>query len=101
MHTKHPKTLLVVVAEGALERLLLEEARAQGAQAWSVVDVRCGGVEGVREGSWEADRSVEIRLVCEPAVADALADTVMQRFAPHYQVALYFAPVQVLRPDRY
>jgi len=101
MQVKHPKTLLVLVAEAAIERALLELARERGAQSWTVMDVRAAGVEGQREGSWEADRTVEIRLVCEPAVADALAAEVMAHYAPNYQVALYFAAVQVLRPDRY
>lgn len=101
MQAKHPKTLLVLVAEAAIERTLLELARERGAQSWTVTDVRAAGVEGEREGRWEADRTVEIRLVCEPAVADALAAEVMARYAPHYQVALYFAAVHVLRPERY
>lgn len=102
MQAKHDKTLLMIVAEAALETVLLEEAQARGAQSWSVVDVRsAGGLEGVREGRWEADRTVEIRLVCDPAVADALAEAVLKRYAPNYQVSLVFLPVQVLRPERY
>lgn len=102
MHDKHAKTLLMIVAEAALEPLLLEEARAHGAQSWSVFEVRsAGAIDGVREGRWEADRTVELRLVCDPAVADALAETVLKRYAPNYQVSMYFLPAQVLRPERY
>ncbi len=101
MSPKHPKTLLVIAAEAAIERALLREARELGAQAWTVTDVRSAGIEGLREGQWEADRTVEIRLVCEPDVADAIAAQVLAEYAPNYQVAMYFAAVSVLRPDHF
>jgi nitrogen regulatory protein P-II 2 len=98
---KHPKTLLVIVAEAALEKALVRDARERGAQGWTVVEVHGAGLEGVREGAWEADRTVEIKLVCDATVADAIAEHVMATYARHYAVALWFADVQVLRPERY
>ena len=55
--SKHPKTLLVIVAEAVLERRLVHDARERGAQGWTVTEVHGGGHEGVREGAWEADRT--------------------------------------------
>ena len=101
MIAKHPKTLLVVTAEAVLEKALVRDARERGVQAWSVSEVHGAGREGVREGAWEADRTIELKLICERAVADAVAEHVIATYAPHYAVALYFAEVQVLRPDRF
>jgi Ni/Co efflux regulator RcnB len=101
MIPKHPRTLLVIVAEAVIEKTLLREARERGAQSWTVSDVRGAGREGVREGAWEADRTVEIRLVCEAEVADAIAAHVLYSHAPNYQIAMYFAPVSVLRPGHF
>lgn len=101
MIAKHPKTLLVVTAEAVLEKTLVRDARERGVQAWSVSEVHGAGREGVREGAWEADRTIELKLICERAVADAVAEHVIATYAPHYAVALYFAEVQVLRPDRF
>jgi len=98
---KHPKTLLVIVAEAVLERALVREARERGAQSWTVAEVHGAGREGVREGDWEADRTVEIRVICDAPVADAIAEHVMATYAAHYSVTMYFAAVQVLRPDRF
>jgi len=98
---KHPKTLLVIVAEAVLERALVREARERGAQSWTVAEVHGAGREGVREGDWEADRTVEIRVICDAPVADAIAEQVMATYAAHYSVTMYFAAVQVLRPDRF
>ncbi len=101
MSRHHPKTLLVIVAEAVLEKPLVRDARERGAQGWTVTEVHGAGREGVREGSWEADRTVEIKVICDPAVADAIADHVMTTYAAHYSVAMYFSTVGVLRPDRF
>jgi uncharacterized protein len=73
-------------------------ARAQG---WTVSEVHGAGREGVREGAWEADRTIELKMICDAAVADAIAEHVLATYAPHYSVAMYFSAVQVLRPERY
>ena len=98
---KHPKTQLVIVAEAVLEKALVRDARERGAQAWTVSEVRGGSLEGVRDGDWEADRTIELRLVCDPPVADRIAAHVLETYAPHYSVVMHFAEVQVLRPERY
>lgn len=99
--TKHPKTLLVIVAEAVLEKNLVRDARQRGAQGWTVSEVHGAGREGVREGDWEADRTIELKVICNEAVADAIAEHVLATYAPNYSVAMYFSPVQVLRPERF
>jgi hypothetical protein len=98
---KHARTLLVIVAEAALEKLLVDEIRRLGASFWTIGEVHGAGREGVRDGDWEADRTIELKVLCEPPVADAIAQRVMAAYAPHYSVALYFSEVGVLRPQRY
>ena len=98
---KHRKTLLVIVAEGVLEKPLVRDASERGAQGWTVSEVRGASRDGVREGAWEADRTIELKIVCEDAVADAIADHVLAVYAPNYSLALYFSAVEVLRPDRF
>lgn len=101
MTSKHARTLLVVVTEAVLEKNLVRDVRALGAQAWTLSDVRSAGSEGVREGAWEADRTIELKVVCQTAVADAIAEHVLATYAPHYSVAMYFSAVWVSRPERY
>lgn len=101
MMDKHPKTLLVIVAEAALEKALVRDARERGAHRWSIGEVHGAGDEGEREGAWEADRTIELKLICDAAVADAIAAHVLATYAPHYSVAMYFADVKVLRPERF
>lgn len=99
--TRHPKTLLVIVAEAALEKNLLRDARGHGAQGWTVSEVHGAGREGVREGAWEADRTIELKVICDDTVADTLAEHVVRTYAQNYSVALYFSSVSVLRPERF
>jgi nitrogen regulatory protein PII len=99
--TKHPKTLLVIIAEAPLEKLLARELRPLGAHGWTVGEVHGAGHERVREGAWEADRTIEMKIICDAEVADAIAEHVLQHYAAHYSIAMYFSPVAVLRPQRY
>jgi hypothetical protein len=98
---KHAKTLLVINAEAVLEKNLSRDVRERGAQGWTVTEVHGASLEGVREGAWEADRTIEMKVICDEAVADAIAEHVLATYAPHYSVALWFTSVQVLRPERY
>ena len=98
---KHAKTLLVIVAEAALEKALLRDVHERGAHGWTVSDVRGGGRGGVREGAWEADRTIELKVICDAAVADAIAEHVLGTYAPNFGLALWFSEVAVVRGDRY
>jgi nitrogen regulatory protein P-II 2 len=98
---KHPKQLLVIIAEAALEKRLVADVRQAGALGYTVHDVRGGSAESTREGRWEADRTIELKVICEPAVADAIAEHVLASYAAHYGLTLFFADVSVLRPDKF
>lgn len=98
---KYPKKLLVLIAEAALEKRLVSDVMRLGALGYTVHDVRGGSQHAVREGQWDADRTVEIKVVCDEVVADAIATHVIATHAPHFGVTLYFADVQVLRPEKY
>ena len=97
----HPRKLLVVIAEAALEKSLIEDARRLGAQGYTLTEVRGSGRGGRRDGDWEADRSIELKVICEVAVAEALAAHVLAQYGPNYAVTLYLADVDVLRPEKF
>lgn len=99
--TKHPRMLLVIIAEAALEKQLVADVKRLGAHGYTVYDVRGEGSMGVREGAWEADRTIEMKVICEAAVADQIAEHVMGQYGPNFAVTLFFANVQVLRPHKF
>jgi nitrogen regulatory protein P-II 2 len=95
------KKLVVVITEAVLERPLIELARNSGALGYTVHDVRGAGQHDKREGSWEADRSIEMKIICAADVADRIAEAVVARFGNHYGLTLFVADVAVLRPQKY
>ena len=97
----HARKLLVIICEAALERDLIRDARQFGAAGYTITDVRGGGPGGEREAEWEADRSIEVKVICDAAIADSLAEHVLAAYAPHYAVTLFTADVGVFRPQKY
>jgi nitrogen regulatory protein P-II 2 len=97
----HSRKLLVVVAEAALEKRLIADLRREGAQGYTVHDVRGGSEHAVREGFWEADRTIELKVVCDEAVAQRLAAHVLAQYAPHFGVTLFLSDVAVFRPEKF
>ncbi len=99
--TKHAKKLLVIIAEAALEKRLVADVHQAGAHGYTVHDVRGGSAYSTREGDWEADRTIEMKVICEPPVAEAIAAHVLATYTPHYGLTLFFADVAVLRPEKF
>jgi len=97
----HPRKLLVIIAEAALEKVLVEDAKRLGALGYTVHDVRGGGRHGTRAGDWEADRSIEMKVIATPAIADAIAQHVLAAYCPNYPITLFLADAQVLRPEKF
>jgi nitrogen regulatory protein P-II 2 len=98
---KHPKKLLVIIAEAALEKSLGQDVKRLGAQGYTVADVRGAGHTGEREGAWEADRTIEMKVVCEADVADKIAQHVLDTYGQNFGLTLFFADVAVLRSEKY
>lgn len=98
---KHPKKLLVIIAEAALEKRLVADVRQAGAHGYTVHDVRGGSAHATRAGDWEADRTIEMKVICEADVADAIAAQVLARYGAHHGLTLFFADVAVLRPEKF
>ncbi len=97
----HPKKLLVIMAEAALERALVQDVKRLGAHGYTVYDVRGAGAAGEREGAWEADRTIEMKVICDADVADRIAQAVLASYGQNYGLSMFFADVTVLRADKY
>jgi nitrogen regulatory protein P-II 2 len=98
---KHPRRLLAIITEAALEKSLARDARRLGAHGYTVSDVRGAGHSGIREGSWEADRSIEMKIICDAEIADRIAAHVLEQYGANFGLTLFFADVEVLRPGKF
>ena len=98
---KHPKQLLTIITEAALEKHLIADAKRLRAQGYTVLDVRGGSVHATHEGQWEADRMIEVKIICDTNVADSIATHVMENYASHYSISMFFGLVEVIRNEKY
>jgi nitrogen regulatory protein P-II 2 len=98
---QHPKKLLVIIAEAALEKRLIQDAKRMGAQGYTVYDVRGGSQDATHEGAWEADRMIEMKIICDAPIASAIAEHALAQYAPHHGLSLFFTDVAVLRPAKF
>jgi nitrogen regulatory protein P-II 2 len=101
MMEQHSRTLLVVIAEASLERLLIADAKRLGALGYTVYECHGGGMHGDREGSWEADRSISLNLICAHDAAQRIAQHILDQYSKHYAVSLYTQPVGVFRAEKF
>lgn len=99
--SKHPRQLLVIIAESLIESLLIDDVMRMGAHGYTVADVRGRGASGTREGNWEADRTIRMEVVCDADVADLIGKHILDKYASHYGVTMYFSDVQVFRPEKF
>jgi len=97
----HPRKMLVIIGEAALEKNLVRDARSFGAHGYTICDVRGGGERGDREARWEADRSIEMKVICDEAVAAKLAEHVLAAYASNYALTLFTTDVGVFRPKKF
>jgi nitrogen regulatory protein P-II 2 len=97
----HARKLLVIITEAALEKSLTGDVMRLGALGYTVHDVRGGGHRGTRAGDWDADRSIEMKVIATDAVANAIGRHVLETYCLHYSVAMFLAEGSVLRPEKY
>jgi nitrogen regulatory protein P-II 2 len=97
----HARKLVVIIAEGALEKALVKEVLAHGAHGYTVSDVRGGGRHGTREAAWEADRNIRIEVICDAAVAERITASLQERFMKNYATTIYVSDIAVLRPEKF
>jgi nitrogen regulatory protein P-II 2 len=98
---KHSRKLLVIITEAVLEKKLIADCLRLGAQGYTVHDVRGGSRLGTREALWEADRSIELKVICMANVAEEIAQHALAQYAQHHSLSMYLADVEVARPGKF
>ena len=97
----HPKTLLVIIGESALEKFLVRDIKGFGAHGYTIVDVRGGGEHGTRDAEWEGSRSIRMEVICEETVAEKIVEHVIANYAKNFSLSLYVSAVGVIRKEKY
>jgi nitrogen regulatory protein PII len=97
----HPRKLVVIITEAALEPLLVKDVLRLGAQGYTLSDVRGGGRHGARDAAWEGDRNVRMEVICDEQVAAAIAEHVRAEYSANYATTIFTADIGVLRPEKF
>lgn len=103
--TTHRRCQLTIIAEYVLEEKLIALAARLGAHGYTVHEVRGGSFsadgERRREGAGETDRTIEMKVICERAVAEQVAQQLLEQFAGNFSVRVLLTEVEVFRPGMY
>jgi hypothetical protein len=94
-------TLVTIVTDASFERRLIEDIERLGARGWTVTDARGKGTEGEREPGWDTIGNIRIEVVCDPPVAERIADHVSAAYFEYYAIFLYLSDVRVPRGEKF
>lgn len=95
------RKLVTIIAEAALEGMLVEDVERLGAHGYTVTEARGKGSRGVRAGSWDASSNIRVEIVCDDRTADAIINHVEQTYYRDFAMILFVSAVDVLRPDKF
>jgi hypothetical protein len=95
------RTLVTIVTEGVLERMIVQDVKRLGAHGYTVVEARGEGSRGVRGADWEHSSNVRIETICERSVAEAIMAHLSENYYANYAMIAYLMEVEVLREDKF
>lgn len=93
--------LVTIICESVLEERVVELLRECGAHGHTAFDVRGSGSQGERSADMLETGNVEIRVIVQPTVAEALLRMLQQDLFTAYAMIAYETEVRVLRPDKF
>ncbi|MDH5271886.1 MAG: transcriptional regulator [Gammaproteobacteria bacterium] len=97
----YTRRMVTIVTESALERTLVAELESLGVRGFTITDARGKGSRGLRQSDWAQEGNIRVEVICDPAVADNIAERVRAKFYDHYAMILFLQDVSVLRSDKF
>lgn len=95
------RKLLTIICETDIERKLSDDVMALGAHGYTVTEARGRGAHGERDAAWAPSGNIRMEVICEAAVADAIAAHLRKTYFANYSMVLYMADVEVLRDEKF
>lgn len=97
----HPRKLLTIITEAALEKALVREIEQLGATGYTVTDARGKGTRGVRSARWDACSNIRIEIIANNETATKIAAHLRDHYYSDYAMSIYVVDVGVLRPMKF
>lgn len=96
----HRKKLLTVITEVALEGTLVRDFERLGAGGYTITDARGKGTRGVRNAGWDISSNIRIEIICDAALAEAIAGHLQANYYDNYAMAIWLTDIDLWRPSR-
>jgi len=97
---KIPLTKVTIIAEGLLEREIVELTRRNGATGYTLAKVEGKGSRGVRASDWEG-RNMRLEVIVDESTADAILEELAATYFDDYAVIAWLTRVDVLRGRKF
>ena len=95
------RKLVTIIAESALESLLIGDLKRFGVTGYTVWDVRGEGTRGKRKGDCDQSRSICLTTICQGDLAQAVLEHLAATYFEDYAIVAYLSDVQVHRGNRF
>ena len=87
--------LLTIICEAILESDLERELPALGVHGYTISDARGSGAHGRRSGAWRKEGNIRVDILCEPALAERVAEHLRRAYEANYGLLIFSTPVRV------
>ena len=101
MGTTHPRKLVTIVTEAALESAITRDVERLGARGYTITDARGKGSRGVRNAGWEASSNIRIEVICETGSALAILQHLTAHYYDDFAMIIFTSDVEILRPEKF
>ncbi|MCP5279191.1 MAG: transcriptional regulator [Thiobacillus sp.] len=89
------RLLLTIVCEAVLEPFLEEELPHLGVTGYTITDARGLGTHGRRTGAWRKEGNIRVDILCDPGLAERVAEHLRREYEANYGLLIFSSPVQV------
>lgn len=97
----HPMKLVTIVCEALARQPLTALLREINARGYTLCTVEGSGTKGPRVADIEEFANIQVEVIVQPAVAEALLARLERDFFPRYGMIAYETDVRVLRPQKF
>ena len=95
------RKLLTIICETDIERKLSDDVMVLGAHGYTVTEARGRGTHGERDAAWGPSGNIRMEVICEEAVARAIAVHLEKTYFANFSMVLYMSDVEVLRDRKF
>ncbi|MFZ5484726.1 MAG: P-II family nitrogen regulator [Pseudomonadota bacterium] len=93
--TEQSHWLLTIICEAILESDLERELPELGVRGYTITDARGSGTHGRRSGAWRKEGNIRVDVLCDPDLAERVAEHLRQAYEAHYGLLIFSTPVRV------